>query len=107
MATRTIVYACFAYIPWFFSISITVHMAGEGCLTRTNPYTLTFTYGCRIFSGRDRNPEIDLEREVVFDQFPPFPHNQTPNKKKEEGDFSGQQSLRVLLKSAQFWRLGM
>ncbi|KAK6732439.1 hypothetical protein RB195_016677 [Necator americanus] len=21
-------------------------MAGEGCLTRTNPYTLTFTYGC-------------------------------------------------------------
>ncbi|VDL69839.1 unnamed protein product [Nippostrongylus brasiliensis] len=43
----------FASLPWFFSIFFTAHMALQNCYTRTDPYTLTFTYACStcIFYG--------------------------------------------------------
>ncbi|RCN42366.1 hypothetical protein ANCCAN_11663 [Ancylostoma caninum] len=46
LRSRYIVFVCFSSIPWLCSVLVTVHMTLEGCFTRTDPYTLAFTYRC-------------------------------------------------------------
>ncbi|EYB98079.1 hypothetical protein Y032_0134g1837 [Ancylostoma ceylanicum] len=47
LRSRYIVFVCFSSIPWLCSVLVNVHMTLEGCFTRTDPYTLAFTYRCR------------------------------------------------------------